>query len=419
MASVTIPRGIQIVEWKNKTREKSKQLRYRVRIKRKDFKTDRLFDTLEEAKEFLALSKSKNGQNRLHEVETQKELYARAINEWMKSPNLKHYFGEFENKYLNGKQDTELKKRNITNKKSLIKTILNTTVKVSRTESGRLSNILNDEKQFGDLKIDELNDFVIDSFITSNLAAGKKKTTVLTYLTTINKFLSKLRYIDPVAFEQKLKIKTANNYDRDHFKGATTKNVVIIQDDDMKKIVEALTATKNIQMFIIAMLSLHTGLRKSEVIYLKWSDIKGNYIDLIFTKSGRPRRVYLNQQAKAVLDVIEKRDGDDRLFTYSIAGFSKVYRDLQIKYGFQHISFHQFRKNYISRLVEQLSKENSIIICELLGIANVQKFEKDHLNRARIGEVQSQDDLLKQVGHSNPQVTKDHYFSLGDEANGS
>ena len=48
-----------------------------------------------------------------------------------------------------------------------------------------------------------------------------------------------------------------------------------------------------------------------------------------------------------------------------------------------------------------------------------EKPEKDDSNRARTGEVQSLDDLLKHVGHNNPQVTKDHYFSLGDNENGS
>ena len=55
--ATSIPRGIQAVVWKNK--DKSTSVRYRVRIKRKDYKEDRLFDTLEEAKEFLQLSKSK------------------------------------------------------------------------------------------------------------------------------------------------------------------------------------------------------------------------------------------------------------------------------------------------------------------------------------------------------------------------
>jgi len=45
-----LPRGIQVVQWHND--DKSKSVRYRVRIQRKDFKSDKLFDTQAEAESF-------------------------------------------------------------------------------------------------------------------------------------------------------------------------------------------------------------------------------------------------------------------------------------------------------------------------------------------------------------------------------
>jgi hypothetical protein len=46
----TVPRGILEVKWKNST-SKEKQIKYRVRISRKNLKADEYFDTLEEAKD--------------------------------------------------------------------------------------------------------------------------------------------------------------------------------------------------------------------------------------------------------------------------------------------------------------------------------------------------------------------------------
>lgn len=53
----TLPRGIQLQERVKK--DGSKGQTFRVRIIKKDFKVNQAFDTLEEAQEFLALSKSK------------------------------------------------------------------------------------------------------------------------------------------------------------------------------------------------------------------------------------------------------------------------------------------------------------------------------------------------------------------------
>lgn len=55
----TVPRGIQPVKHTNK--DGSTTLKYRVRIVRKKIKEDKRFDDLEEAKEFLANSKSVKG----------------------------------------------------------------------------------------------------------------------------------------------------------------------------------------------------------------------------------------------------------------------------------------------------------------------------------------------------------------------
>jgi len=416
MPTEILPRGIRRIEWRNKTGEKAKQTRYRVQIRRKgEDRIDRFFDDLKEAKEFLALSKSVNGRQKLHEIETENERTSRFLNEWLNSPNIGYYLERFVKREFSYTPDTELKRRNLTNKKSLIRTIENTKVTLSPTRTGRVAEIvLNDEvKQFGKLKIDELDDFVIDSFIRTHLKEGKKKSSVSSYLTMLNRFLSKLRFIDPLAYN-KLKIKTTNNYDKDLLKNATTKNVVLLKEEDWQKILAAILTTSNIQFGIIILISLATGLRKSEVVNLEWENIKPTYIELVFTKSGKPRRVYLTQQARDIIATVDKRENDPRLFTYSIAGFSKMYRDLQIKHGFKHISFHQFRKNFISKIVEKYSNESSLFLTEVLGISNVAKFDKDYMEPARIKEIDGERELLRQIGHSNPQITKDHYLKLGE-----
>ena len=117
--ATSIPRGIQAVVWKNK--DKSTSVRYRVRIKRKDYKEDRLFDTLEEAKEFLQLSKSKIGREQIFlktEKETQEQKF---IQEYFSQPPLIEYVKMYSQKYINTlPAETDLERRRRDNNKSFL-----------------------------------------------------------------------------------------------------------------------------------------------------------------------------------------------------------------------------------------------------------------------------------------------------------
>lgn len=76
---VCIPPGITQVVWKNKTKGKGRQvtLCVRIRISKKvhgsPFKVDRLFDTLEEPKEFLASCQSNIGPQALSKIEPDRD----------------------------------------------------------------------------------------------------------------------------------------------------------------------------------------------------------------------------------------------------------------------------------------------------------------------------------------------------------
>lgn len=70
-----LPRGIQLINWRNA--DKSKSIRYRVRIQRKTFQADELFETLEEAEKFLADTKSEKGRQALLKEQADKDAIRR------------------------------------------------------------------------------------------------------------------------------------------------------------------------------------------------------------------------------------------------------------------------------------------------------------------------------------------------------
>jgi len=75
------------------------------------------------------------------------------------------------------------------------------------------------------------------------------------------------------------------------------------------------------------------------------------------------------------------------------------------------IDQHSFRKDYISRLIEQIGLSNSILVSQLLGHKTpraIERLEAIYPDAPTL----TQQQLLKQIGHSNSRITAEHYFSF-------
>lgn len=174
---------------------------------------------------------------------------------------------------------------------------------------------------------------------------------------------------------------------------------------DEQALLAGLEIYPNKQMKQIVLLALHTAMRRSEILTLTWEQIKDGYIQLWITKSGQPRKVHLNKEAIDVIQTIERRDNDPKLFTYSITGFEGSFSKFKENIGLKHLRFHDFRRESISRLIEKLGgSDNSILVSELIGYKSITHFESNYGNG--IANPNSESGIQKNVGHSNKGMTK-------------
>ncbi|MCL4659587.1 site-specific integrase [Burkholderia multivorans] len=410
----SLPRGIQPIEWTNKDGTITRK--YRVKIVRKDFKSSKNFDNLDEAKEFLALSKVKKGKEIIYNI-TEEERVKREAQKQEKSSSSDFSFGYFVQRYiedyvLTKPLETELHQRNRNNILSFYKTILNTSI-VDR-------NLTNQEKQEMGLDIDyqvsrfmkaldirKIKSIEINLYIKERLKKVKPQS-VSRELSYIANVFNKLQYFNEELADLPNPVYT---YDKDLLKNRTVKREFTISEEDEKKLFEELSKKKNQELFKIAKISLLTSLRRSEILTLTFSQIKENYIQLIHTKSGRPRKVYLTKEAKAYLDTMERLPNTDNLFKYTIGGFDRVFRQFMKDHNLGHIHFHDLRRLNISRTILKIGAENSVFITEFLGLQSVKKFETLHIE-TQATEITDQKKALYTFGHSQPQTTK-IYFNIG------
>jgi len=126
-----------------------------------------------------------------------------------------------------------------------------------------------------------------------------------------------------------------------------------LEKDEIRKLVDY--CPEDLKSLVI--IALNTGMRKGEILNLKWSDIdldKGIFY-LLDTKNNEPREVQMNQQAREALDGIAKIPGSPYVFrdeqgNLSIYNMRKKFETALKKSGIINFRFHDLRHTFASHL---------------------------------------------------------------------
>lgn len=107
----------------------------------------------------------------------------------------------------------------------------------------------------------------------------------------------------------------------------------------------------------LLILAIETGMRRGEILGLRWSDISHNrrVITLTLTKNGFGREVPLSQRAFDALMDWKKRSLVDQstVFPMTPGALEQAWRRLLIRTGIKSLRFHDLRHEGVSRLFER------------------------------------------------------------------
>ena len=101
--------------------------------------------------------------------------------------------------------------------------------------------------------------------------------------------------------------------------------------------------------------ALATGMRRGEVLGLKWRDInlERKTCLLHITKNGRPRTVPLSAHATAILKGCEPKLDDNPAFPVTENAFRLAWQRVQSRSGIEDFRFHDLRHEAVSRFFER------------------------------------------------------------------
>lgn len=119
---------------------------------------------------------------------------------------------------------------------------------------------------------------------------------------------------------------------------------------ELDLLIDALQLTWGIQSIVL--LALETGMRRSEILSLKWINIfiEDRYLLLPDTKNGDSRAVPLSSKAVNILNSLEK--SSDSLFFIKPDTVTRAFKRACIRVGLEDLRFHDIRHEATSRFFE-------------------------------------------------------------------
>jgi len=123
----------------------------------------------------------------------------------------------------------------------------------------------------------------------------------------------------------------------------------------------------------IVVTALNTGMRRSEILTLTWSQIRNGFIYLHRTKTDEARQVPTNETLASLFQSLPRHIGSDYIFCNKdgkpYVDIKKSFNNAVKKSGIQDFRFHDLRHSFASKLA---SKGASLkALQELLGHKNI------------------------------------------------
>ena len=167
---------------------------------------------------------------------------------------------------------------------------------------------------------------------------------------------------------------------------------------DVGRLGEALRSAMNVdrQRTTIILLLLLTGCRRSEILNLKWSEVKGQRLLLSDSKTG-PKTVWIGREARDVLSTLPRRRGGDHVFWNEAADrpfrcVRELWLSIREAAGLPPLRLHDLRHSFASHAAAR--SETLPMIGKLLGHAKIATtaryahLDDDHVRNAaeQVGE---------------------------------
>ncbi len=217
-------------------------------------------------------------------------------------------------------------------------------------------------KYFGNKLISEIKSIEVEGYKTFRLDKKIKPSTVNRELNSLSKMFSiakQNKYIEenPCSGVKKLKV--------------DNQKIRFLTKDEEKRLFKTIGEHWIKPIVITALL---TGMRKSEILNLTWDcvDFEQGYIDVLQTKSGKPRQIPMSERLCNILN--EQKRVNEYVFINPITknrhgNINDVFPDFLSAAKINNFRFHDLRHTAATRMVEKGA--DLVVVKDILGHADI------------------------------------------------
>lgn len=223
---------------------------------------------------------------------------------------------------------------------------------------------------FGDKALKEINSLMVEQFRTSLLEEELTRSTANRYVALLKKMFNLAIDWGYLKENHVKKVKLFSEKDNQKER--------ILTEEEEQGLLKA--SSKYFKPIVIT--AIHTGMRKGEILSLKWSqvDLSSGIIKVENTKSGKPRFIPINQfLLKELLKLKDQNGASPYVFLNPRThkpmkdikkSFSGATKEAKIK----DLRFHDLRHTFATRLIQKGA--DLITVKELLGHHSVRVTER-------------------------------------------
>ncbi len=260
---------------------------------------------------------------------------------------------------------------------------------------------------FGNYPLRGFTSRLIEQYQTERLQRNKPA--------TVNRFLATLKHMFTKAVEWEM-------VEEDTLK--KVRRVKLLKEPPgrlrflSKKECHALTEACISHLKPIVITALHTGMRKGEILGLKWEqvDLRHGFILLDNTKNGERREIYINDTLRATLEGVPHGPESEYLFTdRNGRPFKEVKKSFATacrRAGINGFRFHDLRHTFASHLV--MAGKDITSVKKLLGHKSLNMtLRYSHLAPSHLADAVKVLDEKIGVGRKDSSDLLDTYMTLG------
>ncbi|MFZ6017797.1 MAG: tyrosine-type recombinase/integrase [Nitrospirota bacterium] len=217
--------------------------------------------------------------------------------------------------------------------------------KSARVKGYIIGQLLN---SFGSLPLRRFSTVIVEQLQTDMMSRGLKNSSCNKVLNVLKHMFTKAVEWDMVESEALKRVRKVKLLQDD------SKRLRYLSKDECQSLINACQGTTR----AIVITALNTGMRKGEILNLKWDnvDLKHGFILLDRTKNGDRREIPINDTTRQTLQSLTRRLDIPYVFFDSVTG--KAYQDVKRSFntalrkaGIKDFHFHDLRHTFASHLV--------------------------------------------------------------------